>query len=782
MDDRDRDRVSEDTRVGRASPEDRDLDPTLAHPLDRDLGSDEITVEAPLTPDPRVPDSIGEYRILGKLGEGGMGVVYEALQQNPRRRVALKVVRGGRLVDELQLKLFQREVETLARLKHQNIGAIYASGCTDDGQHYFAMELVRGETLDAWLRKRPAGLDREELELRLYLFRKIADAVHYAHQRGVIHRDLKPTNIIVTDATAVRSSLTSGVTAEIKILDFGLARMTDTDRGGATALTEIGAIRGTLGYMSPEQTQGNPADIDVRTDVYTLGILLYEMLTRGHPYDTGQTALVEAVRVICEVRPRSLSENWAGSRKPDGDLETIVGRALEKERDRRYVSAAALSEDVGRYLISQPILARPPSATYQLRKLVGRHKLAFAFAATLGVLLLGFGVGMSVLYARAMTAEAQASNEAQTAERALSFVTEMFETSDPSHARGNSITAREILDHGAQKIETELGDQPGVQARLMGTVGWVYRGLGLYEDAEPMLERSLDLKVAALGREHPRTLHAMNDLAFVYTNRGRLADADALHAEAYETRQLVLGVDHPDTLQSMNNLAVLRVARQRYDEATQLYTELIEIQDRVLGPDARETLSTINNLAVMYADIGRYDEAEELQRRALEGRRRVLGADHPDTLNSMNNLAVLYEKQGRVDEAEPIYRRSLDSQRRVLGADHPETLLSLYNLGSLYLRQGRYTEAEPLFLEALAGQRAVLGDRHVDTLDTLYNLACISALDGKPAQAIDFLAEAVESGYTFGGNPEGILSDPDLDSLHGEPGFKAIATKIKRRP
>ena len=759
-----------------------DEKPTLARPLDLDPDTDEITVETAITPVPRVPVSIGEYRILGKLGEGGMGVVYEALQQNPRRKVALKVVRGGRLVDELQLKMFQREVETLARLKHANIGAIYESGCTEEGQHYFAMELVRGDTLDAWLRKRPASLGREELELRLYLFRRIADAVHYAHQRGVIHRDLKPTNIIVTDAKAVHSSLTSGVAAEVKILDFGLARMTDRDPGSDTALTEVGAIRGTLGYMSPEQTQGNPADIDVRTDVYTLGILLYEMLTRGHPYETGQTALVEAVRVICEVAPRSLAEHWAGSRKPDEDLETIVGKALEKERDRRYASAAALAEDVGRYLVSQPILARPPSATYQLRKLVGRHKLAFAFALTLAMLLLGFGVGMSVLYARALSAEATASAEAQTAERALSFVTEMFETSDPSHARGNTITAREILDHGARKIETELADQPGVQARLMGTVGWVYRGLGLYEDAEPMLEHSLDLKVAALGREHPRTLHAMNDLAVVYSSRGRLADADALHTEAFETRRQMLGTDDPDTLHSMNNLAVLRVAQQRYDEAEDLYTELIAIRTRVLGPDARGTLSTMNNLAVMYAEIDRYDEAEPLQRRALEGRRRVLGADHPETLNSMNNLAVLYERQGRVAEAEPIYFRSLDSQRRILGEDHPETLVSLYNLGSMYLREGRYTEAEPLFLEALVGQRSVLGDEHVDTLDTLYNLACISALADRPARAIELLGEAVENGYTYGGNPAGILSDSDLSSLHEEPGFAALAARIRAIP
>jgi len=328
-----------------------------------------VGAEPPSVP---LPENIGVYVVHRRLGEGGMGIVYEGEQQTPRRRVALKVVRGGQFVDEYRLKLFQREVQTLARLKHPAIAAIYESGRTDDGQHYFAMELVNGERLNDYVRQHK--VPRRE---RLQLFRKICDAINYAHQRGVIHRDLKPSNILVDES------------GNPKILDFGLARINDPDVPTIATATLAGRIMGTLAYMSPEEARGNPDEIDVRSDVYALGVVLYELLTDQLPYVVHRAALHEAVRTICEEPPRRPTSVDSTLR---GDLETIVLKALEKERGRRYQSAAALSDDIHRFLTDQPILARRANMLYQLRKFVMRHKFVLIFTLA----LIGVMIGSSI--------------------------------------------------------------------------------------------------------------------------------------------------------------------------------------------------------------------------------------------------------------------------------------------------------------------------------------------------------------------------------------------------
>ena len=689
----------------------------------------------------RMPERIGDYRILGILGEGGMGVVYEAEQASPKRRVAIKVVRGGEFVDETRVRMFQREAETLARLKHPNIGAIYESGRTPDGQHFFAMELVRGETLDLYLAKRPAPTRSGEIRFRLALLRKIAAAVNYAHQKGVIHRDLKPANIVITDeadpdATATESDsiLAGSDLPDVKILDFGLARITEGDVAAATMTTEIGIIKGTLPYMAPEQARGDSAEIDVRADVYALGVILYEMLSGRRPYDVARRALIEAVRVICEEKPASL-QTGPGSGVIDPDIETIVGKALEKETDRRYGSAAEFAGDIGRFLTSQPIFARPPSAVYQLRKLVSRHRVPAAMAAAMLLALVGFVIGMSVLYVRAVRAETDASRQAETATRSLEFMTGMFETSDPSEARGNLVTAREVLDAGARRIDLDLGDQPVVQATLMGTMGQVYYNLGLYGESGRLLERSLEQRRALLGEDHPDTLATVQALAQLYEDQGRLTDAEQLLDDAMKRSLRLLGPDDRVTINVRAQLGGVYADQGRLDEAEAAFATAVEAARQHLGPDDGDTLSMVGNLASLLNDTGRMDEAEALLLDVLAVRRERLGRDHPETLRCINNLALVYQNQGKYQPAEELILEVIDAQTRVLGPEHQETLLARNNLVTLRVLQGRFDDAEAICDEILTIQRKRLGPDHPDVLRSIMNLAVVYQNQGRLAEA-----------------------------------------------
>src|SRR6185437_3992451 len=370
---------------------------------------------------------VGSYTITGRLGEGGMGVVYEAMQDNPRRPVALKIIRGA-FADEQAVRMFQREAQVLGRLRHPGIAAIYESGRTPDGQHYFAMELVRGRRLDEFVRGLAQDQSKAVLRQKLRLFLLICDAVSYAHQRGVIHRDLKPANVLVQEAEAVSvSTLTPSIVAEsqggVKVLDFGLARIAEDELGGASLATQPGTIQGTVPYMSPEQVRGATDQIDVRSDVYALGVIFYEMLAGALPYDLRKASLPEAARIICDQAPQPLPPAFPR------ELNTIVGKALEKAPAQRYQSVAAFAEDIHRFLSDQPILAQPPSTIYQLRKLVTRHKLGFSAAAALVILLAGVAVAMTVQAGRIAVQRDRAEQESK-------FLTHLFQASKPDQARG----------------------------------------------------------------------------------------------------------------------------------------------------------------------------------------------------------------------------------------------------------------------------------------------------------------------------------------------------------
>jgi len=698
---------------------------------------------------PAIPDRpfiVAGYRILSQLGRGGTGVVWEAEQEKPKRRVALKVLRRDHLIDEYHTKMFQREVETLARLKHPNIAAIYESGHTEDGHDFFAMELVQGETLGRWLESRPETVDGPELALRLHLFRTMCDAVHYAHQRGVIHRDLKPANIIVTsESTTLTSATTGPARPTLKILDFGLARITDSDVA-VTQMSEIGTIKGTLQYMSPEQARGDMDAIDTRTDVYALGVILYEMLAGILPYDVSPAAVAEAIRVICEEPPKPLRSTFHGTRRLDADLETIVGKALEKEADRRYASAAALAEDVERHLQSQPILARPPNAMYQLRMFARRNRTLVGSATVALVMLVAFAAAMAVQAERIRREAERANREAATAHEVSEFLIGLFDRSDPTLAQGEALTARQVLDTGADRIE-ELDDQPQTQAAFMETMGRVFTDLGEFDRAAPLLERaveirerfadedelalagalfhqatlidlqgnyaeaeaparrSLEIRTRKLG-DHPDVGFSLNTLGNVLWHQGRLEEAEVVHRQALALRERILPRDHSDIGQSLHNLGALRYFAGDLPEAERLWRRSAEIEEANHGPEDWNLATSLHTLAIVCSDQDRFDEALALEQRSLAIREKVLGPDHPHVALSLTTLGNIYREMGRADDAAPLIRRAITIAENKWGPSHGEVFWMRRSLAQTLIDLGDYEAAEAELEDQLAAIEA----------------------------------------------------------------------------
>ncbi len=704
------------------------------------------------------PERLGPYRILKILGEGGMGTVYLAEQTEPiRRRVALKVVRPG-LMAPGTVRRFEAERQAVARMNHPHIAQAYEAGATEDGQPYFVMEYVPGLAITRYC-------DQKRLTIgqRLELFLAVCDGVHHLHQKGVIHRDIKPSNVLVTEDRDQPVP---------KIIDFGIAKALDQPLTDGTVFTGERLI-GTPSYLSPEAIRASEGglDVDTRSDVYALGVLLYELLTGELPFETrGESFLAVVRRITDEEAPLASArlaslgveergerasarrcEPAALARRLRGDLDWILRKSMEKERSHRYGSATELAEDVRRHLRHEPVVASPPSAGYQLRKFVRRRRSAVASAALIILALLG-GIIARTFEAsranreatRANEEAARANQEAEAARQVSDFLVGLFEVSDPDKAAAGMMTAREILDLGAEKlIGRELQDQPLVQARLMDTIGSVYRKLGFYEPATRLLQEALEIRRDLLGEEHVDVAASLNNLAGLYWSQGDFDRVEPLFREALTIRERILGPVHPEVARSLNNLGALHTERGEFAEAESLLHRAMEIKRGVLGPDHPDFARSLVNLANVYRAQGKHAQAESCLRRSLAILETAFGSSHSMVGIVQNNLAAVLFDQGRYTEAASAHRRALDINEELLGADHPEVARSFSNLAEIQWKLGQFADAERLYLHArLLWERSV-GLEHPDLAHALHGLANLYRDQGRYADAEPLYRQAL---------------------------------------
>jgi eukaryotic-like serine/threonine-protein kinase len=652
-------------------------------------------------------ETIGPYRLLRQIGEGGMGEVWLAEQTKPvKRQVALKVIKAG--MDTAQVVVrFDAERQALAMMDHPAIARVFDGGATPHGRPYFVMEYVRGEPIHSYCQRQKLPIAQ-----RLELFMQVCEGVQHAHQKGIIHRDLKPSNVLI--------ALQDGKPVP-KIIDFGVAKATTQALTDTTLFTEFGQIVGTPEYMSPEQAENTGIDIDTRTDVYALGVILYELLTGSLPFDSKtlrSKGPEELRRTIREVDPPTPSQRLkTRAAEPDaspqlkaeaprtiglmrGDIDWITMKTLEKDRTRRYGAASDLAADLRRHLQHQPVVAGPPGQVYRLKKFVRRNRVGVAAAATLVALLAFLAATMTVQaqrIARERDRTAQeadrANREASAARQVSDFLVGLFAVSDPSEARGNSLTAREVLDTGVGRIEKDLTNQPEIQARLMETMGTVYTSLGLYRDSERLLRQAVETNRRTLGNEHLTTLKALHQLANLLWFQDRYADAEPLYAEVEAGRRKILGDEHPDTLKVQSDIASLYSLQKRFDEAERLARKTLDLQTRVIGADHPDTRISEVTLQNIYFQQGRFSEAEVLARNVLESSRRRFGQEHPSTLTDMHNLATIVDRLKRYDEAEQLYLKTIQGKAKVLGPTHPSTNRTTQRLAEMYERWGKREKA-----------------------------------------------------------------------------------------
>jgi len=746
------------------------------------------------------PSSIADFRILGVLGTGGMGTVYAAEQENPKRTVALKVIRAE-VASDNAMRRFAREAEALGRLQHPGIARIYAAG-TADGLPYFVMELVRGTPLTTYART-----ECRDIADRLELFARVCDAVQYAHQQGVIHRDLKPANILVDE------------TGQPKTLDFGVARLTESENP-QTLKTDVGVVVGTLQYMSPEQVAGDSMDIDTRSDIYALGVILYELLAEQLPYSWKAGGIAAAAQTIIMTEPTLLGSI---NRRYRGDIETIAAKALEKEKARRYASAAALASDVRHYLRDEPISARPVSAAYQLQKLMRRHRAAFV---GLGIAALALVAGTVVSTAMAVRAnnasrlaesrrgeavaaqtladqrrgEAErgrlaadaarrsadsaredavrqraaaiassqrATTEAEKAFATSTFLQDMLESTNPEVTEGRNLTIKEVVDRAGQALASgRLANQPTVRADMYITLGRTYGAVAAYDSALVYFDSAYAIRARTLGPLHPSAVTALLNGGEILTYKRDLPAGERRYRVALEAARRVQPPRADLVVEAMRRLALLVELNQHEAEADSLGLAAVDLARRSHAADTT-VVNALQTLAEIRTFSRRARDAEPLWREVVSINRRLYGDSSSTTLTVLYGLANNLFSQSRYAETDSLLRPMLPAMRAVYGAQHPTIASVLDRLGMSLVRLGRRSEGVPYLRESLAMRLKTLGENHPDVQLVRTNLARAAQEDRQFAAAESLYMDALRARTAMFGAQNGAVasSTDDLGNL-----------------
>jgi len=689
---------------------------------------------------------IGHYKLLNVLGEGGMGIVYLAQQHHAvKRQVAVKIIKPG-MDSKRIIARFEAERQALALLDHPNIAHVYDAGTTENGRPYFVMEYVKGLSITE-------HCDRHKLTIedRLNLFRQVCLAVHHAHQKGIIHRDIKPSNILIS---------TRDDQVLPKIIDFGVAKAISQPLTEKTLFTEQGQLFGTPEYMSPEQADMANEDIDTRSDIYSLGVLLYVLLTGALPFDTTnfREGGIEHIRkVIRETEPKTPSTRLSSlgqeakkvaegrrteiatlARRLHKELEWIPLKAMRKERTERYRSASELADDIENYLSGAPLLAGPPGTIYRFKKFIRKNRaLVSGIAAVLAVLIAG--IIASTLFAIGQT---RARVESQAVSNFLRY--SVLESLDPFRVGGSQITIRSVFDSASASLESQFAGTPLAEAEIRYTVGNAYWSLGLYEQAEMHLRRALEIQQAELGPENPATLSTIHYLGWLYFSKSRYTEAEQFLTQSMEGRIRVLGREDGETLLSMVGLACVYNFQGRFNEAEELIRKALEITRRVLGEEHPHIPAFMNALAFVYELQGRYNEEEHLAKQGLKIARRVLGENDWFALLLKHTIARTYMLQGRYDEAEEPLQEVLKGRREAWGQEHPDTLDTMVSIGLLYYAQDRYEEAESYLNQTLENSLRILSSAHFTTAGCMYGLGKLYLSQSKYDKAELLLEKVLE--------------------------------------